>query len=97
MAYRENDWSSAGEWEDGDGWDEGDEDWPDDDDSTELVPCPRCGCDIYEEAEQCPVCGEYITHERPPMEGRPAWFLWLGLAGIIAVIIVLAGLGPVLF
>ena len=87
----DNRWDDpADEW-DTDGWDADDEDWPQEDEAAELVPCPKCGCDIYEEAEQCPLCGEYITHERPPLEGRPAWFLWLGLAGIIAVIIVLSG------
>ncbi|HUG93037.1 MAG TPA: hypothetical protein VML55_19510 [Planctomycetaceae bacterium] len=78
-----------------DEWD--DDDWPDDDESAEVVPCPSCGGDVYEDAEQCPHCGQYVTHDRPPLEGKPVWFLLLGLAGIIAVIVLLAGLGPLLF
>lgn len=32
------------------------------DDEDDTVPCPNCGSDIYEDAEQCPICNEYITH-----------------------------------
>ena len=82
---RENDWET-----DGDDW--GDEDWPDDDDSAELVPCPNCGREIYEEAEQCPSCGEYVTHDNRILASKPGWYVLLALAGVIAVILALAGL-----
>jgi uncharacterized paraquat-inducible protein A len=31
-----------------------------DDDETDTVPCPKCGRDIVEDADQCPYCGEWV-------------------------------------
>ncbi len=48
-----------------------DEEWADrdaplesdlvDDDESETLNCPECGEDVYEESNQCPACGLYIT------------------------------------
>jgi hypothetical protein len=76
--------------------DDEDDDWEDpepdegDDESAELRDCPACGKAIYEEAEQCPYCGEYVTHSTSPLAGRSWWFVVLGVLGIIATILVLA-------
>ena len=74
------------------------EDWeyPDPDDSDDGMPgtvaCAACGTEIYEDAPQCPVCGEYVTALRGShWEGRPGWWIALGLLGVIAVIYLLAG------
>ncbi len=42
-----------------------------DDDVSETLPCPACGRPVYEDAVQCPLCGNYIHHAsavlaRPP-------------------------------
>jgi hypothetical protein len=73
------------EWEDSD-WDEG----ADDDDSTPVVECPQCGREVYEEADQCPACGEFFVPDTRVWTGKPWWWAVLGLAGVIAVIIVLS-------
>ena len=65
---------------------EDDELAPYDDDEAELVACPACGLEVYEDAEQCPSCGEYITHSTSALAGRPAWMIGLFLAGVLAVI-----------
>ena len=78
----------SGEWDD----DYDEEDWPDDDDSVILIRCPHCDADVYEEAEQCPACGEYIVHGTRIWDGKPLWWAVLGLAGIIAVVWMLTGL-----
>jgi hypothetical protein len=76
-----------------DDWDDdSDEEWPDDDDSAETVPCPSCGADIYEEAEQCPECGEYVVRDNSVLGGKPRWYIVLALLGILAVVAVLSGL-----
>jgi hypothetical protein len=31
-----------------------------DDDEPELVPCPHCGQEVSELAQQCPHCGDWI-------------------------------------
>lgn len=73
-------------------WDDDEFCEDDDDDSVELIACPHCSAEIYEDAVRCPVCGEYIIKSTSPMAGRPLWFVLLGLAGIIAVIVGLARL-----
>ena len=58
------------------------------DDETETVECSKCGCDIYEGAEQCPLCGEWQSpQQRTVWTGRPKWFLLLGVLGIVGVIL----------
>lgn len=61
---------------------EGSDDWCDDDPSQTL-PCPSCHAEIYEDAEQCPICGNYITRE---YSLRGVWW-WTAL-----VLLILAGL-----
>ena len=66
-------------------------DWDDDsDDETETMPCSHCGAEIYEDAEQCPVCGEYVSFSTSVWHGKSLPWVLIGLAGIIAVILTLA-------
>ena len=73
------------DWEDPD---YGDDDYGDDDE-PELLACPECGGEVYEDAEQCPHCGQYIKPggSTSVLSGRPFWFIALAIAGIIAVIV----------
>ena len=77
------DWDSEDEWED--------DEWPEDDDEIETVPCPACGKEVYEEAERCPYCGDYIVHSSSGYvwKNRPVWWIVLGVFGILAVILAL--------
>jgi hypothetical protein len=75
---------------DDDGWDDFDEE---SNDETEIIRCPNCGADVYEDAEQCPSCLEYITTTSSIWSDRPWWWVALGLAGIIAVILALSAVG----
>jgi len=66
------------------------ESWEDDDpddDSPEYLPCPNCREEVYEESEQCPYCGEYITHSTSPWVGRPVWWVVVGLLGIAMTVL----------
>ncbi len=69
-----------------------DDDWDDDDfedsddDSAEVIDCPACGAAIYEDAPQCPECGEYVVTSTNIWSGRPAWWVVLGVAGMLAAI-----------
>ena len=67
------------------------EDSDDEDELTETVPCPQCGTQVYEDAVQCPICGEYVDHGANVLAGRPLWWIVLGVLGIAAVIVVLSG------
>ena len=77
------------DWDDGSDWDGGEDD---DLDRSETVSCPSCGVDVYEDAEQCPSCGEWITSFHSPWQGRSTWWIVLGILGVAATILALAGL-----
>ncbi len=86
-------------WFDGPNDELGDDEYPDedeyDDDSSLTVMCPDCGAEIYEDAVQCPVCGTYVTHGAGrAWSGRPTWWIVVGLLGVLATILTLAGLVP---
>jgi hypothetical protein len=66
-----------------------------DDDSSETLPCPNCDAEIYEDAERCPNCGEYVTPSSSLWAGRPAWWIILGILGILATIIALGGIASI--
>lgn len=69
-----------------------DEDWADSDDAESLTArCPQCGATVYHDADVCPACGEFLVHSHHALQSRPAWFVILGLLGIIAVVLVLSG------
>ena len=56
------------------------------DDQAETLPCPECGREIYEEAEQCPHCGQYVTFSSHSFQNKPWWWIALGLLGVLAVL-----------
>lgn len=69
-----------------------DDDYGDDSESL-TVPCPECGAEVYEDAVRCPVCDNYIVAggHGSLWAGRPAWWIILGMAGIIAVVLLFSG------
>jgi len=56
-------------------------------DSDCTSPCPHCGEPIYEDAEQCPECGCYLSREDAPASRKPLWIV-IGL--VICALIVAA-------
>jgi len=64
----------------------GEEEYPEwtdepDDDEVEVVACPHCGAEIYEEAEQCPVCEQYVTRST---SSNISWY-WRATAAVLLV------------
>ena len=79
------------DWKDDDWKDEGplDEDLDEygNDTASTTAPCPECGAEIYEDAEWCPACGQYITTKQgSTWAGKSLWWVLLGAAGVIATI-----------
>ena len=64
------------------------DDYSDDeaDDETEVVACPNCGTDVYEDAVRCPVCETYLTLRSHVWGGKSWWWVALGLVGIVATL-----------
>ena len=87
--YDDDDWD-----DDEDGFDdEYEEDDDFDDDPAAWYVCPVCGAEVYDDANVCPACDEYITPKLVSRSDlRPMWYIFLGMAGMIAVLLVLSGL-----
>ena len=60
-----------------------------DDPENYSAICPFCDATIYDDADYCPECGEFITINHGPFAGHSAIWTVLGIAGIAAVIVVL--------
>lgn len=56
-------------------------DLTDDDDAADTVACPHCRRPIWEEAEQCPHCAEYVVSRAG---GATRW-TWL-VAGVLLAV-----------
>src|SRR2546421_8682091 len=57
----------------------------DDGDDPETVPCPYCRRPIWEEAELCPHCKNYLSREDAPR--RYPWWLIAGVAACLAIVL----------
>ena len=55
-----------------------------DEDDGDTIACPHCGQDVFDDAEQCPNCGMYLSEEDAPARRWP-WWMWVGLAGALFV------------
>jgi hypothetical protein len=70
-------------------WEDGGDDEPDlpDDDSEPTISCPYCHKTIYEDAPQCPHCGEYVLEE-DTAAGRKMWLTIIG--AVLCLLAILA-------
>ena len=52
------------------------------DQTSDTLPCPECGQEVYDDTVRCPHCGNYITTS----VGRShrGWWKWLVVAIIAA-------------
>jgi hypothetical protein len=59
--------------------DDYDDDWDDDnsdeDEEDTTDECPYCHKPVYDDAEQCPHCGQYISKEDRPTNPKPWWII----------------------
>jgi predicted nucleic acid-binding Zn ribbon protein len=75
--------------EDGDEDELADSEWPDeaDQDSADVEPCPYCRKPVYTDAEVCPHCGSYISHEDAPRR-KPMWLVIGVIVCILLIVLV---------
>ncbi len=64
-----------------------------DEDSVDTERCPGCGKAVYEEAEICPHCRNYISREDSLPPRKPIWIIIVAVAALVAVIVVWVILG----
>lgn len=52
---------------------------------SDTNPCPLCAKPIYEDADYCLHCGEYIVRSTSFLEGRSLWFraFWVLLVAFL--------------
>jgi hypothetical protein len=63
-----------------------DESDQDEDDEPALLACPYCGCEISEEAGQCPHCRNYLSAEDAPWR-VPMWIVIAAVLGLLCTIL----------
>jgi hypothetical protein len=52
--------------------------------TVETVPCPFCKHPVYENAEWCPQCRNYLFYDGEPAAPKPRWLI----AGVVACLLV---------
>ena len=60
-----------------------------DDGGADTIVCPHCGTDVYEDADRCPECGEYLIADTRVWSSKSLWWIALGLLGVVAAILAL--------
>ena len=70
-------------------WEEPDEEeaeW-DEEDESDTVPCPHCRRPVFETAQWCPHCENYLSREDAPPDRKPLWIVLgvLACLGIVAM------------
>jgi len=64
--------------------------WPDPDDDPEsavdTVPCPFCKGQVYEDAEWCPTCRNYLFYDGSLGRQKP-WWLVVGVVVCLLVVL----------
>jgi uncharacterized protein (DUF983 family) len=48
---------------DDDDWDDADDEFDSEEDDKSTIACPNCHKQVYDDAEQCPYCGHYISDQ----------------------------------
>ena len=59
----------------------------DGDGGEETAPCPYCLRPVYDDAERCPGCGQYLSMEDAERPGRRPWWLVPGVLLCLAVLL----------
>jgi hypothetical protein len=67
-----------------------DQDEPDDasfdtDDEDTTTACQYCGAAVYDDAERCPSCGNYLSEEEAPSR-FPVWVKITALVCLVVVV-----------
>lgn len=55
-------------------------------DDDDTIPCPHCGADVYDDAEQCPRCGMYLSAEDRPAAPRPMFVTVMLVLALVAAV-----------
>lgn len=57
-----------------------------DDEGAELVACPNCGGEVFEFAQQCPHCGDWIVAGAGAGRRSP---LFVAIAVVVLILVLL--------
>ena len=53
----------------------GDDAFEEEDDASQTSVCPECGHDVYEDAERCPHCQNYLSSDGYATARKPLWII----------------------
>ncbi len=71
-------------------WDDESNDY-DDEAETPTLPCPFCHEEIYEAADCCPYCGNYISLEELEEDNTARFPVWVVMTSLILISLFLFG------
>ena len=82
---------SRDDWNPDEAW-EVDDDWLDDgpssdEDDADTIPCPHCRREVYEDAQECPYCHQYLL----ATTRHPRWIVWVAV--VLLVVFAWASIG----
>lgn len=67
-----------------------DDEWEGEDEETsEVLLCPSCRQDVYEDTQQCPHCGDWITPAYPDQPAK-RWIWTLAVVLIVLALVLFA-------
>lgn len=55
------------------------------DDSVDVTICPACGAEVYEDAERCGACGQYLVRSQVARSAVPWWWIVLAIAAAATI------------
>jgi uncharacterized paraquat-inducible protein A len=74
--------------DDGEEWGEDDTEYvPCEGDDDPTMECPHCQETIFDESEQCPACGKYLSAEDAPPASKPTWIVVTGVICLIVAVL----------
>jgi hypothetical protein len=66
-----------------------DDEYDADEEEGATDECPYCGRGIYDDAVQCPHCGNYLSKVDAPRQGMPVWIVIGVILALLAVLLML--------
>lgn len=62
-------------------------------DDDESVRCRHCGEEVYDDADRCPACGQWLEEAFPGADQRSRGWFWPIVVAVLVALILVVGFG----